>query len=655
MHRFVLTLMMTVGVPAVLFAGDTLQVPDTLPRPDGKSADMKKPVQVYILMGQSNMLGFGKVSGLADACNNKKLYPYLVDEKGGWTTRKDVRFVRVMCSGSGPSRTYNNEWMTIKGNIGPEMGIGHYVGHVTKAPVMILKTCIGNRSLGYDLLPPSAKGYAGDPNPAKRPTSGPWYAGVQYDGDVAAAKKVLASLGKHYPGGRRYVVAGFFWWQGDKDFRNADHAASYESNLLCLIESLRKDFRAPNAKFVCATLGQTKKSAGGPQGKILQGTLNIDGERGKYKSHKGKVASVYSHPFSKGGSSSGHYGGNAETYMNIGQAMGKAMAKLIMNNPAGVPGIDADELDGSLKGVYKHIVAGRLNQADKSIRPYLAAADRKDEEQVAHARRLNEYLTSLVDGSIKDMQGFHDSGDFCQLRDELAKNGKILLGIPAYDSKQEAWAAELTTEEAVREMVIGDKLIAIVAKKKRASVGAYFKLIDDFQNEHPGSFYVSKAEAEIAPTKADLRKTFKVISAFERLGDTHSKFQAIKESKSKFAKIPEFDEANKIWAAEAKDPAVKRSIAAGKAYAAVFADLAKLNDRLASSQAKDKRITGRNKRTKAEEKTTTSYRKKLKSLASKLEKLASKHAGSYYGNAASKSHEAYRKSQGQELTDKRQK
>ena len=34
-----------------------------LPDPDGKPADMSKPVQVYVLMGQSNMLGFGKISG----------------------------------------------------------------------------------------------------------------------------------------------------------------------------------------------------------------------------------------------------------------------------------------------------------------------------------------------------------------------------------------------------------------------------------------------------------------------------------------------------------------------------------------------------------------------------------------------------------------
>ena len=38
------------------------EVPDPLPDPDGKPADMTKPVQVYILMGQSNMLGAGRIA-----------------------------------------------------------------------------------------------------------------------------------------------------------------------------------------------------------------------------------------------------------------------------------------------------------------------------------------------------------------------------------------------------------------------------------------------------------------------------------------------------------------------------------------------------------------------------------------------------------------
>ncbi len=45
-------------IPAV-----AAEVPDPLPDPDGEPADMSKPVKVFILMGQSNMLGFGKIKG----------------------------------------------------------------------------------------------------------------------------------------------------------------------------------------------------------------------------------------------------------------------------------------------------------------------------------------------------------------------------------------------------------------------------------------------------------------------------------------------------------------------------------------------------------------------------------------------------------------
>jgi hypothetical protein len=338
--------------PYPTFGDDSIPLPD----PDGKPANMSRPVQVYILMGQSNMLGFGKVNpakgksegSLTHAVNEQMLYPYLVDAEGNWAERQDVRNVRVMGSGTGGMRTLNNEWMTIKGgSIGPEIGIGHHLGHVIDAPVMILKSCIGNRALGWDLLPPGSHGfeftdaegvtwvhpgYTGTPERWQKGTEPKkinWYAGMQYDGDVARAKKVLAELGKHYPGAREYEVAGFFWWQGDRDSRSAALSSRYETNLVHLIKQLRKDFHAPDAKFVCATLGQTKRGDTDNGGKILDAMFAVDGESGKYPEFKGNVATVYTHPLSKGGSSSGHYGGNAETYMNVGEAMGQAMVELL--------------------------------------------------------------------------------------------------------------------------------------------------------------------------------------------------------------------------------------------------------------------------------------------------------------------------------------
>lgn len=54
----------------------------------------------------------------------------------------------------------------------------------------------------------------------------------------------------------------------------------------------------------------------------------------KYPEFKGNVAAVYSHPLSMGSSSGAHYGKNAETYMNVGQAMGMAMVGLLKGDSA---------------------------------------------------------------------------------------------------------------------------------------------------------------------------------------------------------------------------------------------------------------------------------------------------------------------------------
>lgn len=343
-----------------------VQAEPAFPVSDTPAADMSKPVKVFILLGQSNMVGAGKVTGdgegsLTYAVQQKGKYPYLIDGQGNWAVRHDVRYVRVMGSGTGPMRLFNNEWMTVGGGkIGPELGIGHALGDALDEPVLILKSCIGNRSLGWDLLPPGSErfeveltdpktgevktwvyaGYKDSPARWEKGTTPEpigWYAGMQYDGDVANAKAVLAELDRYYPGAAGYEIAGFFWWQGDKDRYDPVHAARYERNLVRLIRQLRADFNAPDAKFVCATLGQTEKGAGGNDGLILEGQLAVDGESGKYPEFRGNVATVYSHPLCHGGASNSHYGGHAETYMDVGEAMGRAMVGLLRNHPLPQP------------------------------------------------------------------------------------------------------------------------------------------------------------------------------------------------------------------------------------------------------------------------------------------------------------------------------
>lgn len=322
-----------------------------LPRPDTKPADLKKPVKVFILMGQSNMLGMGDVGPettkgtLGYLTKTEKRYPYLIDEAGQWTVRNDVRYVHVMPGRSGGMQVNHNEWLTVKGGaIGPEVAFGHIMGQWLAEPVLVLKSCIGNRSLGWDLLPPGSeryvvdgKTYAGYKDTPDSWVEGQpkkevkWYAGKQYDDDMANAKKVLSELGKYYPGAEKHEIAGFVWWQGHKD-QNPVHASRYEQNLVNLIKNLRKDYHAPNAPFVLAVgCGNSGRERFGLQ--IAEAQLAMNDTQ-KHPEFAGNVKCVETRGFWRDVADSPknqgyHYNRNAETYMEVGTALGWAMAELL--------------------------------------------------------------------------------------------------------------------------------------------------------------------------------------------------------------------------------------------------------------------------------------------------------------------------------------
>ncbi len=341
-------------------------------RPDDKPADQTKKVKVFILMGQSNMVGMGdilpadKPGTLTTLTKTEKRYPFLLDDAGQWTVRKDVFYYDARVKKGGALTATSN------GNsIGPEVGFGFVMGQLLDEPVLVLKSCIGNRSLGWDLLPPGSeryeaevterggakikkvfagykdkpdswvaeegKGIATAPPPfVDKKTGKPieWYAGKQYDDDMANAKAALADLAKIYPDykGQGYEIAGFVWWQGNKDSSNAVHAAHYEQNLARLIPALRKDYAAPNAKFILATgCGVTGREGLGLQ--IAEAQIAI-GDAKKHPEFAGNVKVVDQRDLWREADVSPknqgyHYNRNAETYMETGIRLGWAMADLL--------------------------------------------------------------------------------------------------------------------------------------------------------------------------------------------------------------------------------------------------------------------------------------------------------------------------------------
>ncbi len=336
-------------IPLISVADESKLTP---PSSSQKEHSDSRPVRVFILLGQSNMLGFGRVGPeeqqgtLTHLIRNRGQFEHMMNDDGEWVARPDVRYVQVMHR-NGNMMTLRNEWLTVSGrHIGPELQFGHVVGDALDGPVMILKSCIGNRSLGWDLLPPGSEkfeyegkiyaGYGESPlswDKGTEPEPINWYAGKQYDDDIANAKRILDNIGEYYPGANSYEVAGFVWWQGHKD-QNAAHASRYEQNLVQLIRTLRKDFDAPEAKFVLATIAFEGNDLKGHGLTIAEAQLAVSGETGNYPEFEGNVKCIDARPFwrDKSVSPTGagyHYNHNAETYLLVGDALGNAMVGLL--------------------------------------------------------------------------------------------------------------------------------------------------------------------------------------------------------------------------------------------------------------------------------------------------------------------------------------
>ena len=273
-------------------------------------------------------------------------FPHFWDSSSNtWTVRNDVRNLGIM---GGDGKITYNEWLQVpyskRKHFGPDLQFGYIMAELTDAPVLLLKSCIGNRAIGWDLLPPGSKSftYEGDgytyagygDTPSRWKVGEPikkvnWYGGKEYDIDVANAKKILQNLPDYYPEATpgNYRIEGFLWWQGDRDRRSAALASRYELNLVNLIKQLRIDFDAPDAKFVLATIGMMKYKMKGPTKQVWEAQMAMN-DHEKYPEFQGNVKAVDIRS-SVGKDAGYHYGGDAKTYMEVANAMGLAMAQLL--------------------------------------------------------------------------------------------------------------------------------------------------------------------------------------------------------------------------------------------------------------------------------------------------------------------------------------
>jgi len=271
-------------------------------------------------MRKMDLLGNGDLEAVA---KREGKFPWLVDAAGEWSVRHDVYFqeARLTKDGRGSllSATSNGK------SIGPELGFGHVLGTFHDEQVLLIKTAQGNRSLGFDFRPPSS----GRTDPDNK------FESAEYKLMVEGVRKTLANIDKVVPGykDQGYEIAGFVWFQGHKDSFSEVLIEEYEKHLVNLINDVRREFKTPKLPAVVATVGFGGHNMQEKFLRILKAQMAV-GDAKKHPEYAGYVASVDTRDFWREVDESPtnqdyHYNRNAETYLLIGDALGRAMVKLL--------------------------------------------------------------------------------------------------------------------------------------------------------------------------------------------------------------------------------------------------------------------------------------------------------------------------------------
>ena len=267
------------------------------------AADLK-PVKVFILAGQSNMEGKGKIDPLL---NHQIIAPETKDffahfHKDGKYIERDDVWINYLERRGKLTVGYGSP-----GCIGLELEFGHIMGNHYDEPVLLIKTAWGGKSIGRDFRPPSSglqskekidefvgnmvkRDYnnlirkewnqAKKDNPkitrreieeksdasleAIHKAKGEGYRkevvesyGHFYRLMMSEIKTTLSELKTRFPDydGRGYDITGFVWFQGWNDMYNG-FQDEYAKNMENFIRDVRKDLARPNLPVAIGIMGQ---------------------------------------------------------------------------------------------------------------------------------------------------------------------------------------------------------------------------------------------------------------------------------------------------------------------------------------------------------------------------------------------------------------
>ena len=310
-------------------------------------------LKVFVLAGQSNMVGHGKVEygrdpnydpsqpgaqreivggvgglrHLATTPSTASRFQHTLANDGAWAVRDDVWvFSTAPGKESGPHTVGfgKGSWF------GPEYAFGHIVGDALEEPVLLIKTAWGGHSLGVNFRPPSS----GSPN-YEDTRFAPEAVGGSYREMVSIVEDVLENLGDRFPElqGHQPEIVGFGWHQGWNDAGSAEMVAEYASNMRNLIHDLRKEWGVENLPVVIANTGMIGLGTEGRRNDLCEIQLAL-GDPAQHPEFGGTVRSIDTRGFKRTDEESPshfgyHWNHNAESHYLVGESMGQAMLALL--------------------------------------------------------------------------------------------------------------------------------------------------------------------------------------------------------------------------------------------------------------------------------------------------------------------------------------
>ena len=287
-------------------------------------AEAPRTFRVFLLAGQSNMEGHGVVdldderdynggrgtlARFLEPAVQRAQWDELRNPDGSWFVRDDVAVSYLTANGTRKVGPLTVGFGVHEGahHIGPELGIGRVLGRRFEEPVLLVKTAWGGKSLAVDFRPPSAEG-----------DTGPFYTRM-----LEELRAALASAAVDHPrlSGLTPRLDGVIWFQGWNDGCDERMAAEYEENLVLLANDLRAEFGDPALPFVAGETGN------------MDNTVLREGQRkgcerlefARFVPTREFLRPAQESPNTTHGH---HWFGNGESYLRIGDALGRAMAEL---------------------------------------------------------------------------------------------------------------------------------------------------------------------------------------------------------------------------------------------------------------------------------------------------------------------------------------